>query len=61
MSFLTDRQLSVLTGTNGGFGVGGWKLNLQTPQYDSRFETSTKAASEGGIARKGGLATWLLQ
>jgi len=50
MSFLTDRQLSVIDGDKWWGWGWGWEPNHQTPQYDGRFETRTKTASEGGIA-----------
>lgn len=59
MSFLTDRQLSVIDGDKWwGWGL---EVNRQTLQYDRRFEQSTKAGSEYGFAGKGGRATPLLQ
>ena len=59
MSFLTDRQLSVIDGDKWwGWGL---EVNRQTLQYDRRFEQSTKAGSEYGLAGKGGRATPLLQ
>lgn len=59
MSFLTDRQSSVIDGDKWwGWGL---EVNHQTSQYDSRFEKSTTAGSEDGLAGRGGTGTWWLQ
>jgi hypothetical protein len=53
MSLLTDRQLSVIDGDKWcGWGWGR-KLNHQTPQYDSRFETH-----EGCVGRRDSVKGW---